>query len=403
MNPVHIVEAARPEVATMPVVARRHLRERLFDVSSGSRPGAHTGSDGLQVNSTNSTRANALRVGALVLLGLVAAGGLAYSASRSGPDDVDDNAASTTPIATIALNPNVNTVVQPPAPTIAPTTTTAPIAGSQDTPLLLPVERSRLDELQVERKQLGGSSMLLRAPDLTTISLREEDGIAPVPAQPAEPDDQADSDATTVPTIAPRQFAGFEVTQPGDPGTYDVSVPCGTLEVREARGRLPFRPEIVDLFNSMSFTDGSIDITLPPGWGLIDISPSTDKFVLGIPAEVGGRNVSVMLTQYPNGGIAAAGYGDRQYAPATFRGEQAWISRNPDAPDEFELIGMLGTTAFSASASDIALSELDMILESLVPGSVDDWVARFGPLGSIEDPDIRTCRQQPVFNVRQDP
>lgn len=398
MNPVHIVESARPEIDTMPIVARRHLRERLFTVSTGSHAGSHTGSGGIQINPPNASRANALRVGALVLLGAVAAGGLAFSASRSGPDDGAETSSSTPPVATVAADLNVNTVVQVPAPTVAPTTTTPAVVGSQDTPLLLPPERSRLDELAVNRKQLGGSSLLLRAPDLTTVSLRETDGIAPVTIPP---DDHDDGGEATTPPIPPRQFAGFEVTQPGDPGTYDVSVPCGTLQVREGIGRLPFRPEIVELFNSMSLANGSIDITLPTGWGLIDVGPGADEFVLGIPAEVGGRNVTVTLTQYPNGSIAVAGFGDRQYAPVTFRGEQAWISRNPDVPGEFEIIGMLGTTAFSASARDIALSELDLVLQSLLPSSVEDWITRFGPLGATEDPDIRTCQQQPEFNVRQ--
>jgi hypothetical protein len=394
VNPLQIVEAARPEVRPIPNVARNHLRERLFDVASPRpRPAIAT------VTSPNSTRANALRLGALVLLGLVGVGGLAYSASR-GTGETGPVAPADTSRITIALEPEPAPVVEAPRPTTAPTTTAAPIAGSADTPLLLPPHRTRLDQLSVIRKQLGGSSLLLRAPDLTTISLREADGLAPVAPEP--PTTEVVPDAEPVETIAPpRAFGDIVVTLPGDPGTYDVRVPCGSLELREGDGFLPFRPEVSALFESMSIVDGSIDIVLPDGWTVIDQGPAADEFLLGIPLDIAGRTVSVTLAQYPDGNLAVAGFASGQFGPATFRGQPAWISRDPEVPGKFEVIGMLGTTAFRVGARDIALTELEGAMATLIPGDVDDWIDRFGTLTATADPDVRVCQEQPTFNVIQ--
>jgi hypothetical protein len=199
--------------------------------------------------------------------------------------------------------------------------------------------------------------------------------------------------------VPPRIFGDVEVTQPGGAGVYDINVPCGSLQVREGLTSVAYRPEITQLFESMSLVDGSINIELPPGWDVISVGPSADEFVLGIPIEVAGRSSTITLTQYPGGSIAVAGFGDRQFAPITFRGQSSWISRNPETPSEFEIIGMLGTTAFSVRANDIAVVELEAVMATLIAGDIDAWIERFGPLAPGGDPDTRTCQQQPEFNI----
>jgi hypothetical protein len=149
----------------------------------------------------------------------------------------------------------------------------------------------------------------------------------------------------------------------------------------------------------MSVTDGVINVVLPDGWQLISEGPSVNEFTFGLPVSVGVINTVVTLAQYPNGSIAAAAYGDRQYAPETFRGQPAWIHRSTSDPGAFDLVGMLGTTAFRVSARDIALVELEFVLSQLLSGDVDEWITRFGALPIETDPDIRTCSAQPSFNV----
>jgi hypothetical protein len=393
VNPVQVVEAARPEVGTMPAIDRRHLRERIFDVAMRSR----TEHAPVDVASPNTRAANALRLAALALLGAVAVGGLLYSASRETPGTRATETPPTDLSATSTSQPTRNTIAQAPAPTVAATTTMPPVAGSGETPLLLPPERNRLDALTVTRSQLGASALLLRAPDLSTISLFEVDGLAP--AVPEEPDPDADSDTTT--TLAPRQFAAVAVQQPQSdaPGEYRLETPCGTVTVLDVAGRPTFRPEIAQLFDAMVINDGVVEIALPAGWDTISSGPSTDEFVFGLPVDIDGRNVTITLAQYPGGSVAVASNDQRQYSAATFNGQQAWLSRDEDDPDRFTLVSMVGTTAIRISTSGISLAEAETIIAGLTPGDVDEWTNRFGTLPVDLDPDIRTCADQPEFRI----
>lgn len=389
MNPYQTVEAARPSVAPMPPIARRHLREHLFEIATHSQ----TSLGDPTVTAPNTARANAARLGALVLLGIVGVGGLAYSASRgTGGSEVAPIAPTSTPATSGPTTPPP-TVLQPPPPTPATTTTTLPEPGSAEAPLLLPVGRRRLDELTVTRRSLGGSALLLQAPDLTTIGLVERDGMKPEPPGPPETDDTG----SIVPAPVPAVFGSIEVLENG--GVYAVDVPCGSLEVRDQSGGEPFRPTLTELFASMSLDGGRIQIALPPGWGAIGAGATTDEFTFGLPVDVGGRDVTVRLAQYPDGNLAVAGYGAGRFVPTTFLGEPAWISRDPEEPSDFEVIGMLGTTAYRVGASGIAIDELEDVVTSLEPGDVDEWITRFGPLPAAVDPDIRVCQHQPEFAV----
>jgi hypothetical protein len=395
MNPVQVVEAARPEVGTMPAIDRRHLRERIFDVAMRSR----TEHAPVDVASPNTRAANALRLLALALLGAVAVGGLLYSASRETPGTRATEVPLSDLGATSTSQPTRNTIAQAPAPTVAVATTMPPVAGSGETPLLLPPERNRLDALTVSRAQLGASALLLQAPDLSTISLFEVDGLAP--AAPEDPDPDANSNTTTTTTLAPRQFAAVVVQQPQPdaPGEYQLEAPCGTVTVLDVAGRPTFRPEITQLFDAMRINDGVVEIALPAGWGAISSGPSTDEFVFGLPVDVDGRNVTITLAQYPGGSIAVASTDQRQYSAATFNGQPAWLSRDQDNPDALTLVSMVGTTAIRISASGISLAEAETVIAGLTPGDVDEWTNRFGTLPVDLDPDIRTCADQPEFRV----
>lgn len=397
MNPVQIVEAARPEVGTMPAIDRRHLRERIFDVAMRSQ----TGHAPVPVAKPKNRGANALRLAALGLLGSVAIGGLLYSASRGTPGD----GATATPSADTTGGSEATriTIAQAPDLSVAPSTTAAPIAGSGGAPLLLPPERNRLDALTVTRAQLGASAALLRAPDLSTISLFEVDGLAP--AVPAGPEPAPESGASTLSTtstttIPPLQFAAVSVEQPTEelPGQYQLRAPCGTVTVLDDPDQPAFRPEVTELFNAMQIVDGVINLSLPEGWGVISTGPSTDEFVFGLPVNLNGRNVTLTLAQYPDGSIALAAANDQlQYSPTTFNGQPAWVRNDPNNPNAFDLVTMVGTTAIRVSTSGMSLPEAEAVIAGLTPGDVDEWTNRFGTLPVDVDPDIRICPDQPAF------
>jgi len=396
MNPVQIVEAARPEVGTMPAIDRRHLRERIFDVAMRSQ----TNHAPVPVAKPNTRRANTLRLAALGMLGAIAIGGLVYSASRGTPGD--GATAIPSADATDGSDATRITIGQAPDLSVAPSTTVPPIAGSGETPLLLPPERNRLDALTVTRAPLGASAVLLRAPDLSTISLFEVDGLAP--AVPAEPEPAAESDeattSTTTTTIPLLQFAAVSVEQPAEdsPGQYQLQVPCGTVTVLDDADQPAFRPEMTELFNAMRIVDGVIDVSLPEGWGVISAGPSTDRFLFGLPVDLDGRSVTLTLAQYPEGSIAlAAGDDQLQYGPTTFNGQPAWLHNNPDDPNAFDLVTMVGTTAININTSGMSLSEAESVIAGLTPGDVDEWTNRFGTLPVDVDPDVRTCADQPAF------
>ena len=392
MNPVQIVEAARPEVGTMPPIDRRHLRERIFDAAMREQSEISP----VDLASPKTRASNAARLAALTLLGVAAVSGLAYSASRETPG----SRATAKPATSVAPSPTleltVNTLAQAPLPTTATTTTVPPIPGSVDAPLLLPPERNRLDELTVVRARLGSSALLLRAPDLSTISLVEVDGLAPT-EQPG-PDPSASSTTTTVP---PRQYAAVSVIPSGEdaPGQYNVEVACGSVKVLDTSGRPPFRPEVEALFNSIRISNGLINIALPDGWAAISGGRSADEFVFGLPVEIDNQQVTIMVAQYPNGSLAVAGNDQRQYEPTTFNGQLAWISRDPEDPAAFTLLTTVGTTAIRVSTRDISLAETEKVLNGLSPGDVNEWTNRFGAIPVNPDPDIRSCADQPEFNI----
>ncbi len=400
MNPLQIIEAARPEVGPMPAAERRYLRERIFDVAMR----AQTEHRSVDVASSNTRFANALRLTALGLLGAVAIGGLAYSASRETPGSRATAPDTSDADAPVTSEPPSNTIAPTPLPTVTTSTTMPLIAGSADTPLLLPPERNRLDDLTVTRASLGGSSLLLQAPDLSTISLVEADGVEPPAVAAPEPESDAESDPdapppTTIPP--PRQFAAIRVNPPGidTPGQYRLEVPCGSVTVLDAAGRAEFRPEITQLFDSMRIVDGVIEMTLPDGWAAISSGPSTDEFVFGLPVDIADRSVTIGVAQYPGGSLAVAGANQSQYGPTTFNGQPAWLHRDTEDPAAFDIISTVGSTAIRLSASDISLAEAEAVINGLNPGDVEEWTNRFGTLPVEVDPDIRTCVAQPEFKI----
>ena len=106
-----------------------------------------------------------------------------------------------------------------------------------------------------------------------------------------------------------------------------------------------------------------------------------------------------MVAQYPNGSVAVAGNDQRQYEPTTFNGQPAWISRDPEDPAAFTLLTTVGTTAIRVSTRDISLAETEQVLNGLTPGDVNEWTDRFGAIPVDPDPDIRSCADQPEFNI----
>lgn len=394
MNPVQVVEAARPEIGTIPAAARRHLREQIFDVAMRSQSEFAP----VPVSSPNNRLSNALRVAALIGLGAVAIGGLAYTASRDTPTEFDTATPSSDPSLPTSA-PSRNTIVPATPPTTTPPTTEPPESGSAETPLLLPPERNRLDVLTVTRSKLGASALLLRAPDLSTISLSEVDGVAPI--EPEIVEDEPDDDEPPPTTVPPRDFAAVSVLVPDEasPGQYELVVPCGSATVLDSSGRPDFRPQIVELFDSMRIVDGVIALALPEGWTPISAGPGTDEFTFGLPVDIDGQQVTIEVAQYPGGSLAVAGYDQRQYAPATFNGQPAWLHRDADDPAAFDVITLVGTTAIRVSTRDITLAQVEAVVNRLTPGDVDEWTNRFGTLPVEQDPDIRACADQPSYRL----
>lgn len=392
MNPVQLVEQARPDVGPMPADERRQLREIIFDAAMRSHPDHQP----VTVTSPNNRFSNLLRVGALALLGAIAVGGLVYSASRETPQELDASTPATEPTAPTSA-PSRNTITPVAPPTMATTTTEPPRAGTEEAPLLLPPERNRLDALRVTRAKLGASALLLRAPDLSTVSLQEIDGLAPTTTEAEQADD--DEPATT--PVPRRDFVAVSVypTDEDAPGQYELVVPCGSATVLDSSGRPPFRPQIVELFDSMQIIDGVIEISLPDGWVAISGGPDTDEFVFGLPVDIDGRQVTIEVAQYPGGSLAVAGYDQRQYEPMVFNGQQAWIHRDRDDPASFDVITLIGSTAARISARDVAIRQVETVVNSLTPGDVDEWTNRFGTLPVDQDPDIRVCSDQPSFRL----
>ncbi len=397
INPVQVVEAARPEVGPMPTVERRHLRERIFDAAMRSR----TEHSPVEVNSPNNRAANLLRLAVLGLLGAAAIGGLFYSASRETAATEETETGTTSAFALPTTTVPGNTIHPVPPPTAAPTTTTPPRAGDPGTPLLLPPDRNRLDELKIDRADLGGSALMLQAPDLSIISLLEIDGLAPEPQAPSDDTVGDDPDATTTTTLAPRQFAGVLVEAPtaDAPGQYSVEVPCGSVTVYDLTGQPIFRPEIHDLFDLMRINGGVVEVNLPPGWTAISSGPTTDEFLFGLPVEFGDRQATITLTQYPGGSLAQAGLDQLPYGPATFNGQPALIYREPDRPEALEVVAMVGSTAIKLVTDDLSVAEAETVVNGLTPGTLDEWTNRFGTLPTEIDPDIRRCSDQPSFSL----
>lgn len=376
-NPLGVLEAAAPTVGPIPAFERARLREHLFELAADPRVSANT------TPPPPRPARPAARLLAVAGLGIVALAGLAFAGSRANDPAGGAGRADSDPIPAPTAAPNTA------APTIQATTgptsstTTPAVAGSPTTPLLFPAERTRLNAVSHTKRSLGGSSALFRAPDLTTIAISERDGVRDDGREPA------------------RQIGSVEITTPEseDSHVYGIRLPCGSAWISDDVGAERFRPSVDELIRSISITDGIIDISLPAGWDLIDHGNSADRFELGIPVEADGEQHPVSFVQYPNGSIAVAGSSGRQFEPTTFRGQVAWLSRHPENPDDIEIVGMLGSTAFSLSSEGLTLRQLEVFVDSLVPGDALEWIARYGRLDSQPDLDIRACTQQPEFNI----
>lgn len=391
MNLNAAVEAARPEVDPMPADARRHVRERVFDAAVGPPP-----SPPVTNQVIDSRRSIRRRLAALVVLAGAGGGALALNATRGSDDGLTDARSSLVPTTVFT-----EVIDVPSPPTIAPTTTAPPAAGSSDAPLLMPVGRVPLDALRHTARPRGQSALLLRAPDESTIGLVETDGLAPVPPPTTLPDAEIDPDQ---PVFAPWERVGSisarrVISDDPDSRRYEVKLPCGTLEIADGDRFGQNRQEIRDLLANIELDGGVIDITLPPGWQIISNGTYTGEFEIGLPIEANGGASPFLLVQYPSSAIAFAAFGGTQIQPIEFLGAQAFIGSDLDDPSDITIIGSFGDTAFTISVSGLTLPQIENEMLQLQAGSIDDWVERFGALDEPDSIDLRTCLDQPEFAV----
>lgn len=392
MNLGAAIEAARPDVGPMPTDARRHVRERLFDVAVGPPPLPPTTTPSFDQHASVKRR-----LAALVLLAAAGGGALALNASRNSDGD------GTAGLDTIFVDTTVVTEVieVPPPPTPAPTTTSPPAVGSSEAPLLMPVGRVSLDALSHTARPRGQSALLLRAPDRSTIGLIETDGLLPAPPPTTLPGAEVDPDN---PIPSPWERVGSILargTASGDTDSrrYEIQLPCGTLDIADGDRFGQNRQEIRDLLANIDVDRGVIDVSLPAGWEIISDGIYTGEFEIGLPIEANAGASPFLLVQYPSSELAFAAFGGTQLEPLTFLGSQAWIGRGLDDPSDVTIVGTFGDTAFRVEVSGLTIPQIETEMLKLQAGTIDDWIERFGALDQPDPIDLRTCLDQPEFSV----
>lgn len=395
MNPADIVESVRPSVDPMPLIERRMIRERLFGAGHGdvSRSiSARSASGAVVSTAPRGMRAMAVppspRTGSLpkVVAGLLlfaALGALGW-AFLSGNDSEEQTVTTSTLVPT----------------SVAATTTAAPttVASTERTgvnetfPLVLPREALAVDTVNIGAPAPGSSAALLRAPDGTTVWVAEVDG------------DPANTDGLTVQQVGAIGVGTASDIGEGDPASYQLQVPCGFVILNDAPGQALYRPAIQQLFQSMSIDAlATIDISLPPGWSVVDIGTSLNSFTAQFQVPRFADTVPVILSQIPGGSLAQLTFGGRQLQATTFLGGDAFVDSQPLDPDLTSIYWRDADTVFNVRSEALDFAALEDFVASLEAVEASAWETRFDQIAPAAPALESSCTPQPAFGQTLDP
>ena len=346
MNVFDIIHAARPKVDPMPLVDRRMIREALFGVGHDDNTrsfGARSESGAVVSTAPYGTglqlRRDPSRVASIskMIAGFTAVatvGAVAWWMLTGGDDAVPEAAVTTTPATA-------------PASTTPPTTEPPFVrtGASRSTPLVLPASLLSVNGASITPAAYGSSTLLLTAPDGSTMWMAEFDG-------------------------GPANIEGLDIRQVGAVGvgvmessnaeavTYQLLTPCGLVVLNDAPGAALYRPEIVALFESMSL-DGSatIDVALPAGFSVLDIGAAEASFDAQFQVPVFTETRAARLVQIPDGSISQLVFGGRQLASTSFLNGPAFIDAIPTDPTMISIYWQDGPTVFSASSNELTFED----------------------------------------------
>ncbi len=265
-----------------------------------------------------------------------------------------------------------------------------PSAASWDTPsamhaaLLLPPDDERIVDARQRPGWPGTESAVFLAPDRSVIGVQEGDG-------PPLPLDLTDAREIGDVTVAPLEPDG---TAP----VYGIELACGFARVHDEDGRQPNRRLVTDLIEGMTLVRGTIGITPPRGWSLIDAGPGRDVFETQFTIGALGEDTVLTLVQSPGGSPASLMYGGRSFTPTEVDGERAWLHRSDDGSADIALVSTRGDTAYELRGSGVSPEDLSAAVGALVPETRAGWVERFGPLETA-DLDTTSCRRQPSLEI----
>jgi hypothetical protein len=392
MNVFDTIHAVRPDVDPMPLVDRRMIRERLFGVGhdNGTRSfGARSASGAVVSTAPHGTRVplrrRPSRTGSIMkMMAGVAAVALVGATAwwvLSGRDDV----ASETFV--------------PTSPTTTPASTTPPTTEppfvrtgvSRTAPLVLPVSLLPVDDASIAPAASDSSTLLLTAPDGTTMWMAEFDG-------------------------DPASVEGLEVRQVGAVGvgvatnsdatsvTYQLLTPCGVVVLNDGTGAPLYRPEVVALFESMSLDgNATIDVSLPAGFSVLDFGEAQATYSAQFQVPVFAETRAARLVQIPDGSISQLMFGGRQLAPTTFLGGPAFVDAAPTDPALVSVYWQDGSTVFNVSSTELTFEDLESFVDRTEPITADGWTQRFDvPVPEALAP-TSTCAPQPSFGPTLNP
>lgn len=393
MNVFDAIHAARPEVDPMPLDDRRMIRETLFGVGHDDRTrsfGARSESGAVVSTAPHGTgiplRRRPSRIASIAKMGAgVAAVAIIGAVAWWVLSGRDDDAASETPVPTTPVTAATST---------APPTTAPPFVRtgvSRRAPLVLPGSLLSVDDASIAPAASDSSTLLLTAPDGSTMWMAEFDG------------DPANTEGVDV-----RQVGAVGVGVATNSGaasvTYQLLTPCGLVVLNDAPGAPLYRPEVIALFESMSLDgNATIDVALPAGFSVLDIGAAEASFSAQFQVPVFTETRAARLVQIPDGSISQLMFGGRQLAPTTFLGGPAFVDAAPTDPALVSIYWQDGPTVFNVSSIELTFEDLESFVSTLEPTTTDGWTQRFDAQVPEAIAPTSACTPQPSFGPTLNP